>query len=153
MNALKFHLKNIFTIFTLSSLFSKIPIIKFMPQETCCCHRPLTVLKTRKRTLVTLLYGKFLAHETVYYCKKCKRQYCSNEIKSLIPDQCSFGFDIITFIGKALYIERHRNTEVQHRLKEKKLLISLREIAYLGNKYITYLAIAPGISRFSQTSF
>jgi len=147
MIALQFHLKRISNAFTMSSLFHKIPAIRFIPNEKRCCDCSLTVLKTNKRELATLLYGKFQAQETVYQCEKCKLKYSSSELKHLIPYRCYFGFDIITYIGTALYVEKRRVEEIQSVLGQNGIAVSLREIAFLGKKYMTYLTIAHNESR------
>jgi len=79
MNALRCHLKKIADIFSMPVLFDKIPTIRFMPKEKICCGSPLNVLKTRKRTVVTMGFGTFETHDTVYHCKMCYLKYYSEE--------------------------------------------------------------------------
>jgi len=147
MNALRCHLKKIADIFSMHVLFDKIPTIRCMPKEKICCGSPLNVLKTRKRTVVTMGFGTFETHETVYHCKTCYLKYYSEELKELIPYQCHFGFDIIIYVGNALYTKKRSHAEIRQLLKEKDISISLREITYLGNKFITYLTIAHNESK------
>ena len=123
--------------------FPTAPIFYFRnSHEVCKNNHKLTVLKTRIKEASTLNVGGFVAHETVHYCKRCNLKYYSDELRALIPSRCHFGFDIIIYIGDALYNEKRSHVEIQQSLKEKNITISLREITYLGNKYITYLAIA-----------
>lgn len=59
----------------------------------------------------------------------------------LVPHKCKFAFDIIEYIGKALFIRNRSDLEIQEILFGKNISISLREIAYLGKKFIIYLAL------------
>lgn len=49
---------------------------------------------------------------------------------------------MIETIGKALFVHCHSEQAIQHRLAEKNIAISLREIAFLSKRFIIYLALA-----------
>jgi hypothetical protein len=75
-------------------------------------------------------------------CEKCGSTYRSEELAKLIPLSANFGYDVLTYAGKALFL-RHRNEmEVVRELAEKNVHISPREVSLLGRKFIVYLAIA-----------
>lgn len=63
------------------------------------------------------------------------------EIDCIVPSQSKFSFDVIVYVGEALFIYHRSNVEIQGLLQEKNIAISLREIAYLGKKFIIYLAL------------
>jgi len=124
------------------------PTLFFRNSHTVCgSNHKLTVLKTGTKRAATLSIGDFIAHTTVTHCKQCSQNYYVEDMRMLIPHQCHFGFDIIIYVGNALYIEKRSHDEIQCALKVKNVSISLREITFLGNKYITYLAIAHNESK------
>jgi len=127
-----------------SSLFPTPPTITFVPQENHCnrCHNPLKVRNTYPRKVVTLHIGTFYARETVLVCHKCKCTYQSEELAKLVAPGANFGYDILVYVGKALFLRHRNDREVVAELAQKNVQISTREIAYLGKKFITYLAIA-----------
>jgi hypothetical protein len=94
--------------------------------------------------------GPFVAHETLGMCPKCLKVYGSGSLLNLAPKGSRVAFDILVFVGRALF-QRHLNLkEVQAELMARNVRISTSEIDYLGRKFITYLALAhrratPGI--------
>ena len=84
--------------------------------------------------------GPFIAHETVYECRTCSRVFGSEELLRLAPSRCNVGYDILVFVGESLF-RRHQTTEeVRAELVARNVHISNSEIAYLGRKFITFLA-------------
>lgn len=123
-------------------LFPDRPRISFKRSQTACtCGNKLNVLKTRDKKVATLDIGEFLAHETVLHCPLCNKKYFSEELNRRVPHKCRFGFDVIVFVGEALFIHHKSDVEICQLLREKNIAISLREIAYLGKKFIVYLAL------------
>jgi len=123
-------------------LFSKPPEMRFVSDKKICeCGEKLKVLKTREKKVVTMEVGKFIAHETIMHGEDCGKKYYSEDLRALVPVQGVFGFDVIVYVGEALYLQHRSDTEVQSLLAEKNISISLREVAYLGKKFITYLTI------------
>lgn len=113
-----------------------------MPKEEYCCGRKLIIRKTRTPTIVTLEIGEFKAHETQLLCTCCGQIYSSEELRKFVPDQCKFGLDVIVYVGKALFIRYRNEKEILIELNERNIPISIREIGYLGKKFIVYLALA-----------
>ena len=116
----------------------------FYPAITRCgdCECELKVQKTRFRIVDTLHVGQFHARETVMVCKKCSRTYRSEELCALVAPGSNFGYDVMVYAGKALFL-RHRNEEeVVTELAERNVQISPREVSLLGTKFVTYLAMA-----------
>ena len=109
----------------------------------CPCGFPTKVQKTQKREkIVTLQIGRFALHETVKHCPNCQRVFRHEEVKNFVPEFCNFGFDVIEYVGRALFLEYHTLEEVMGALREKNVFISDREVSYLGRKFIYYLVQA-----------
>ena len=126
------------------NLFKEPPVVEFRPLATQCsdCGIELTVQKTRTRTVSTLHVGRFVAREVFMICKRCGHIYRSEELCALVPPGANFGYDVMSYAGKALFL-RHRNeAEVVAELARMNIQISLREISLLGMKFVVYLAVA-----------
>jgi len=101
--------------------------------------------------------GPFIAHETVGKCQSCNQTFSSEALQSLVPKHCNVAYDLLVFIGMALF-RRHRNIqEIRNELIEKNIHISPSEISYLGRKFIIFLAAAhrraiPGIRKMMTIS-
>jgi hypothetical protein len=71
-----------------------------------------------------------------------QRIYQSEELVKLVAPGANFGYDILVYVGKALFLRHRNDQEVVAELAQKNVQISIREIAYLGKKFVTYMAIA-----------
>ena len=63
-------------------------------------------------------------------------------LRDIVPEFCNFGYDIIEYVGWALFFEYRTVQQIMAALMEKNVTISDREITYLGKKFIFYLAQA-----------
>ena len=124
----------------------------------CCsrCERDLKVLKTRTRTVSTLHVGRFRAREVFMTCKSCSRTYRSEELCALVPPGANFGYDVMAYAGKALFLLHRNEEEVVAELAQRNVQISLREVSLLGRRFVVYLALAhkgrtPEITKDMQT--
>jgi predicted RNA-binding Zn-ribbon protein involved in translation (DUF1610 family) len=127
-----------------SALFAKPPAVEFRPEQTHCpdCGAKLTVRKTRTRTVSTLHVGPFRAREVFLLCNSCGHTQRSKALGALVPPGANFGYDVMVYAGKALFL-RHRNeAEVVAELAQSNIQISPREVSLLGMKFIVYLALA-----------
>jgi len=127
-----------------ANLFPQPPEVEFRPSITHCsgCEGKLKVSKTRTRSVSTLQVGRFRARELFLICKRCGHTYRSEELRSLVPPAANFGYDVMVYAGKALFL-RHRNEEeVVAELAQKNVHISPREVSLLGMKFVVYTAIA-----------
>jgi hypothetical protein len=104
------------------------------------------VLKSRKKKVVTLDIGPFYAKETVLYNSE-GGLYHSRQLRSLTPYRCTYGYDVLVYIGGALFLHSRSEQQIIEELRRKNISISPREIGYLGRKFIVYLAIAHRQSR------
>jgi len=124
-------------------LFPEIPTIRFEPEGCeCSCERKLKVLKTRRKTAVTSEIGRFNVHETIKCCDACDKIYSSGELRKLVPHLCRFGFNVLVHVGKTLFVENRTEKQIQCELENRGIPISIRQIGYLGKKFIVYLALA-----------
>ena len=127
---------------TSPQLFRSPAVIHFAPKKTRCgtCHEALNVQKTLPgKRAATLAIGEFLTHETVYYCPKCREVFYSHELRTLIPQHSNFGYDIMVYIGKLLFLECRGYQQIRLELQRKNIRISKSEIASLSRKFVLYL--------------
>ena len=135
---------------TSANLFPSSVVIHFRPERSSCptCHKALKVLKTHQaKRSATLAIGNFIGHETVSYCQGCDHVFHSVELRRLIPENCNFGYDIIVFIGKSLFLRCRNYQEIRLELQQRNVQISESEIAFLSKKFVLYLGL---IHRSSQ---
>jgi hypothetical protein len=104
------------------------------------------VLKSREKKVVTMDIGPFYAKETVLYDNE-GAVYHSGQLRSLAPYRCTYGYDVLVYVGRALFLHCHTEQQIIDELRRKNISISPREIGYLGRKFIVYLAIAHRQSR------
>jgi len=131
------------------ALFPKTPTVHFYPEPHECstCGSRLRVQKTNTKVVVTMDIGLFRAKETVLYCPHDQTTFASEQLRSLTPERCTFGFDVIVEVGLALFVRCRNNQEIMKELAAKNVFVSEREISYLGRKFIIYLALAHRESR------
>jgi hypothetical protein len=90
--------------------------------------------------------GPFYAKETVLYDSE-GAVYHSGQLRSLVPYRCTYGYDVLVYVGRALFLHCGTEQQIIEELRRKNISISPREIGYLGRKFIVYLAIAHRQSR------
>jgi hypothetical protein len=116
------------------SLFPQQPKLHFFPPTpTCQCGVKLTVLKTWAKTVATLTIGQFKAVETQKVCHQCKAIYRSEELRKLTPHRGQFGFDIIEYIGKALFVDCRNELSIQADLAVKNIPLLTQFKSNYGN--------------------
>jgi hypothetical protein len=124
-------------------LFSQRPQLHFSPPATRCrCGGDTRILKTQRKILSTLAIGQFAALETQRHCLRCGEVYRSDELRALTPHRGQFGFDVIEYIGRALFVHCRSERAVQTELAARNIPISTSEIGFLGKRFILYLALA-----------
>lgn len=138
-----------------AALFPKPPIVRFRPEsQNCSCGHTLKVQKTRRKNVLGLI-GPFIAHETVLECSQCLQVFTSEYLLRVVKSRSNVTFDVLVFVGRALY-QRHLSLEkVQTELLLCNVKLSISEIDYLGRKFIFYLALGhaqatPGIRLIMQ---
>jgi len=133
-----------------AALFSRPPRIGFQPEALVCgCGEVLLVQKTRRKVVFSM-FGPFTACETVRFCSECGATYFSGALRKMAPRGCNIGYDVLLFVGRALF-QRHRTVqETLHELAERNVRVSASEISHLGRRFVFLLARAhlravPGI--------
>jgi len=128
------------------ALFAQRLTLRFRPARNACprCHAPLKVLKTQTKTVHTLPLGSFTARETRLHCDQCPqpRIYGAKGLRLLVPAGCNFGYDVIGYVGQGLFLRHRRAQELVAELAAQNIPISASEVAYLGKKFVIYLAMA-----------
>ena len=90
--------------------------------------------------------GAFRARETVLQDGD-GRLYHSEQLRALTPYRCTFGYDVLVHVGRALFMHCRSEQKIIVELARRNVVISQREIGFLGKKFIAYLAIAHRQSR------
>jgi len=96
---------------------------------------------------VTMDIGAFKARETILQCPNDQAVFRSSQLRSLAPHKGTYGFDVIEYIGKELFVHCRNEREIRKALSSRNIFISEREIGYLGKKFVVYLALAHAESR------
>lgn len=104
------------------------------------------MLKTRKKRVVTLDIGPFDAKETLLQSGD-GIVYHSRELRKLTPYRATFGYDVLVHVGLSLFMRCRSEQAIMEDLARNNVMISQREIGFLGKKFIAYLAIAHEQSR------
>jgi ribosomal protein S20 len=146
IRCLKSHIDKIVEGVSAGRLFPEIPTVHFSGQGDSR-PRNLTVLKTRQKKVVTLDVGPLRAKETVLQSLADGTIYTCQELTALAPRRCTFGYDVIVYVGYALFVHCRSEQDIIKELAAKNISISDREISFLGQKFVTYLAVAHRESR------
>jgi len=125
------------TLFPENLKFFFHPEVKFCTQ----CDISLNVLKTSERNVITMNTGPFIAHETLLYCPHHGETHRSEDLQLLVPFKGTYGYDVLVYVGKAMYLRTMNDQSIKKGLKLKGVKISESEIRYLGQKFIAYLTI------------
>jgi len=123
-------------------LFPERLSLHFHADKRCPCGTATTILKTSRKTVATVNAGEFEAIETQTFCKPCQQTFGSDELRSLTPQRGKFGFDVIEYIGRSLFVQCRNERDIQAELATRNITISAREIGFLSKRFIVYLALA-----------
>lgn len=102
----------------------------------------LKVHKTHARSVSTLHVGTFRAREILLVCPSCRRKYPSEELRRLVPPGARLGYDVLVYVGRALFLRYRNEEDVVAELAERNIRISSSEVSVLGRKFILSLALA-----------
>jgi len=110
-------------------LFTQRPTVPFRPAQTDCpdCQAPLQVYKTQRRTVQTLPLGCFTAHETLLHCEHCPNDtlYAPESLSQLVPSGCTFGYDVLVFVGQSLFLRQCPTQQIIEQLQRKFLVLDI----------------------------
>lgn len=125
-----------------AAVFPQLPKIRFVPQQkVCACGATLKVQKTRRKKVISLT-GPFIAHETVLECRSCSKIFKADALPQMVQPRCNVAYDVIVFIGRALFLKHRSTQEVLGDLNSRNIRICASEVDYLGRKFISFLAMA-----------
>jgi len=124
-----------------------VPTLHFQPENKAPGNDDITVLKSRKKKVVTLDIGPFHAVETILAGGGDNRVYHSHQLRCLTPRRCTYGYDVLVYVGNGLFRHNCSESQIIEKLARRNVSISQREIGFLGKKFIAYLAIAHQQSR------
>ena len=146
MRTLQSFLEKLATESSTAALFVQPPLLYFRSAQTHCshCQAPLQVEKTQTKTVHTLHLGCFTAHQTLLKCADCHNPPIdeAQELSRLVPAGCNFGYDVMVFAGKALFLRHRQAREVVEELAGRNVHLSASQVDYLGKKFVVYLALA-----------
>jgi hypothetical protein len=129
-----------------AALFIQRPRVNFRSIQTHCsdCRASLQVAKTQTKSVHTLHLGGFTAHETLLTCGDCQNPaiYRAEALSQLVPAGCTFGYDVLDFVGKALFVRDRQVREIVEELAGHNVRLSASEVDHLGKKFVVYLALA-----------
>ena len=97
--------------------------------------------------MVSLDIGPFHAVETVLVSSGDNSVHHSQQLRCLTPQRCTYGYDVLVYVGYALFLHNCSEGQIIEKLARRNISISQREIGFLGKKFIAYLAIAHQQSR------
>ncbi|MEA3546320.1 MAG: transposase [Thermodesulfobacteriota bacterium] len=86
--------------------------------------------------------GPFVARETIGLCHECNLTFDSEALQNLVPKYCNVAYDLLVFVGQALFRRYRTVQEICGELIARNIHLSPSEIGYLGRKFITFLAAA-----------
>lgn len=113
------------------NLFKQKPTINFYPELS---DSDVKVLKSREKNVVTLDIGPFRAKETILQSGNGS-VYHSQQLSALTPHRCTYGYDVLVSVGRALFIHCRNEKQIIEDLGNKNVLISPRQIGFLGKKF------------------
>ena len=121
-----------------------LPRFTFSWEEEGCrkCQQPLHVRLTRRRSVSTVLYGKFLAIERQGYCPHHEdlAPARSRQLSRIVAAGCNMGYDLIARVGLARFLECRQCEEIQAALSQQAgLVVSVRTISELSQKFVAYV--------------
>ena len=85
--------------------------------------------------MVTLDIGAFRAKETILQNDNGSI-YHSEQLRDLSPHRCTYGYDVLVYVGRELFIHCRNEQQIIEDLGNKNVLISPRQIGFLGKKFI-----------------
>lgn len=118
------------------------PVVEFVAEAETCphCSRRLQIQKTRRRTVLTLAGGAFVAKEVIKACGACAEVFTSAALAHLVPPRKRYGYDLIVYVGLARYLRGKQREEIGAELLEHfALTISTASLSNLCDRFLDHL--------------
>ena len=114
-------------------------------EGTCpICGMPLGVLVTKRRRVVSLAYGEFIAIERQGFCKAhpALAPARSLEMARLVPRGSKIAYDVLVRVGLDRFLECRQLEEIRAALfRDHKVEIPLRTIGHVAKKFVAYFQV------------
>ena len=92
--------------------------------------------------MVTLPIGQWIARETIWKDPATDRVYPSPSLRRLVAPGCTYGYDVVVYVGRALFIEAQPVRHIIPQLARRHVHLSASTVADLGRRFIVLLALA-----------
>ena len=121
-----------------------LPRFTFSWEEEGCskCRQPLRVRLTRRRTVLTVRYGKLIAIERQGHCPNHTKlpPARSRELARIVAPGCKIGYDLIAWAGLARYLKCRQHEEIQAELSHQAgIEVPVRTISESCHKFVAYV--------------
>lgn len=129
---------------TSAALFAHPPVIDFTapPPLPEAATGLWEVRKTRTRKVITLQIGEFIARETVWWIPATEQFCASAALRRLVAPACNYGYDVLVFVGQALFLEAQPVRAIISQLAQRHVHLAASTVAQLGRRFIALLALA-----------
>lgn len=108
------------------------------------CGKPLKVLATRRREVLSAVYGKFVAIERQGYCPDHQDlpPARSEKLQRIVPPGCNIAYDVMARIGLARFLQCRQCEEIQMELsRHHGIEVPARTISELAQKFVAYFQV------------
>ena len=108
------------------------------------CGQPLQVRLTRRRTVLSAVYGRFVAIERQGYCLNHPDlpPARSRKLQRIVAPGCNTGYDVIARVGLARFLECRQCEEIQIELsRQPGIEVPVRTISELSQKFVAYFQV------------
>ena len=100
------------------------------------------MLKTRTRKVITLPIGQWIARETIWWDPTTEQVYPSAHLRRLVAPGCNYGYDILVYVGRALFVEAQPVRQIIAQLAQRHVHLSASTVTELGRRFVGLLALA-----------
>ena len=120
----------------------RIDFVSSAPRCPTCGSDEMGIVKTQRRTVITLAEGTFEAHETL---KGCTREAdCApvgaEQLALLVPPRQRYGYDLIVHVGLQRYLAGKQRDEIREQLSvHKGIELSAGTVSNLCDRFLQML--------------
>jgi len=108
------------------------------------CGRALLVRRTRRRKIISIRYGAFVAVEKIGYCPvhPALRPVRSLELSRIVCPGANLAYDVIAHVGFARFLYCRQNEEITIELaRQYGIELPAGSISYIAQKFMAYFQI------------
>lgn len=120
------------------------PCIDFPAEAVDCsrCGADLDVVKSKRRTVMTLAHGEFQARELRKACPSClpRRTIGSHSLAQIVKPRQRFGYDLVVHAGLSRYLRGLQRDEIRAELYQThRFGLSAASVSVLCDRFLVYL--------------